>query len=242
MLQQKRRIQDGRWFLTTSFAVMGKRIDDNQRVERQARLLLQRYGILIKEWYRREQGLLNWHLLFQVLKRLEWQGEIRRGYFVSGLSGVQFALPEALDLLDRVNRTSASGDGDPIVISSLDPALPFGGAIDWGLNDSRANPLKVMRSASNHLVLEDGEIVMVAEKFFQRLSILKEISQNTWDLMTNRLQKYLKMPSPLKPTNRIEIHRINNLAAATSPVANHLLKAGFEKDGSRLVLWPSAAG
>ena len=213
-----------------------------RRVERQARLLLQRYGILIKEWYRREQGLLNWHPLFQVLKRLEWQGEIRRGYFVSGLSGVQFALPEALDLLDRVNRTSASGDGDPIVISSLDPALPFGGAIDWGLNDSRANPLKVMRSASNHLVLVDGEIVMVAEKFFQRLSILKETSQNTWKLLTNRLQKYLKMPSHLKPTNRIEIHRINNLAAATSPLANHLLKAGFEKDGSRLVLWPSAAG
>ena len=241
MLQHKRQIQDGRWFLTTSFAVMGKRIEDSQRVERQARLLLQRYGILIKEWYRREQGLLNWHPLFQVLKRLEWQGEIRRGYFVSGLSGVQFALPEALDLLDRMNRNAGTGDSDPIVVSSLDPALPFGGAVSWGLNDSRDKPLKLMRSASNHLLLVNGEIVMVAERFFQQLSILKEMSPNSWELLTNRLQEYLKLPPPIKPTNRIEIHRINNLAAATSPVATHLLKAGFEMDGSRLVLWPSAA-
>jgi ATP-dependent Lhr-like helicase len=241
MLQQKNRIQDGRWFLTTSFAVMGKRIDNTQRIERQARLLLQRYGILIKEWHRREQGLHNWHPLFQALKRLEWRGEIRRGYFVSGLSGVQFALPEALDLLDRMNRTSASGNGDPIVISSLDPALPFGGAIDWEPADPRSNPLKVIRSASNHLVLVDGEIVMAGENFFKRLSILKEIPPKNWELMTNRLHKYLKLPSPFKPSNRIEIHHINNLAAATSPLADHLLKAGFETDGSRLVLWPSAA-
>jgi len=68
MLQQRSRIQDGRWFLTTSFAILGKPIEENQRSERQAHLLLQRYGILVKEWYRREQGLLAWYNLFQVLK------------------------------------------------------------------------------------------------------------------------------------------------------------------------------
>jgi len=240
-LQHRSRIQDSRWFLTTSFAIMGKPIDKNQRVEQQARLLLQRYGILVKEWYRREQGLLAWYHLFQVLKRLEWQGEIRRGYFVSGLSGVQFALPEALELLEKVCQTPISGDGHPILLSSLDPALPFGGGINWGQIDSQGNFLKLIRSASNHLALVDGEIVMAGENFFQRILILKDLSQHTWHLMVNRLQEYMRMPYPVKPLNRIEIHQINNLAAATSPLANYLQEAGFEKDGARLVLWPSAA-
>ena len=76
MLQQRSRIQDGRWFLTTSFAILGKPIEENQRIERQARLLLQRYGILVKEWYRREQGLLAWYNLFQVLKPFSFSGSV----------------------------------------------------------------------------------------------------------------------------------------------------------------------
>jgi len=239
-LQQTGRIQDGRWFLTTSVAILGKPVEANERLEWQARLLLQRYGILVKEWYRREQGLLAWHHLFQVLKRLEWQGEIRRGYFVSGLSGIQFALPEAVELLEKVSQTPTSGDGDPILLSSLDPTLPFGGGIDWGQSDSRGNPLKLIRSASNHLVLVEGEIVMTGENFFQRLWVFKDLSQDTWQLMANRLREYLKMPYPIKPVNRIEIRQINKLPAAECPVAKHLLRTGFEKDGTRLVLWPSA--
>jgi ATP-dependent Lhr-like helicase len=240
MLQQKSRLQDGRWFLTLSLAILGKPIDEKTRTEAQARLLLQRYGILVKEWYRREQGLVAWHHLFQVLKRLEWQGQIRRGYFVAGLSGVQFALPEALKLLEKVSRKPSAAGGNPIVLSSLDPALPFGGGIDWGQLDIHGNPLKLVRSAANHLALVDGEIVMVGEKFFQRLSVLKDLSPQNWQLIVHRLREYLKMPDPIKPVNRIEIRRINNLPAAKSPWANQLLENGFEKDGTRLVLWPSA--
>ena len=239
-LQQKSRLQDGRWFLTTSFAILGKPVDEKTRTEAQARLLLQRYGILVKEWYRREQGLVAWHHLFQVLKRLEWQGQIRRGYFVAGLSGVQFALPEAVELLEKVSRKPSAAGGNPTVLSSLDPALPFGGGIGWGQLDIHGNPLKLVRSAANHLALVDGEIVMVAEKFFQRLSVLKDLSQPTWQLIVHRLREYLKMPYPIKPVNRIEIRRINNLPAAKSLWADHLLATGFEKDGTRLVLWPSA--
>ena len=98
----------------------------------------------------------------------------------------------------------------------------------------------MVRSASNHLARVDGEIVMAGENFFQRISVFKDLSQDTWNLMVNRLQEYLRMPYPVKPLNRIEIHQINSLAAATSPLANCLQKAGFEKDGARLVLWPSA--
>jgi hypothetical protein len=83
----------------------------------------------------------------------------RREPIPIGLSGVQFALPEAVELLEKVSRTHPSGEGAPIVLSSLDPVLPFGGGLDWGLQDPRGNPLKLVRSASNHLaphLLETG--------------------------------------------------------------------------------------
>jgi len=240
MLQQRSRLQDGRWFLTISPAILGKPMAENERIKSQARLLLQRYGILVKEWYRREHGLVDWYRIFQMLKRLEWQGEIRRGYFVAGLSGVQFALPEALEMLEKVCRTPGAGEGGPVLLSSLDPALPFGAGVGWGRLDSRGNPLKLVRSASNHLVLVDGEIVMSGEQFFQRLSIYQELSRETWQLIVNRLHGYLKMPEPIKPAKRIEIRQINSRPATKSSIASHFLNNGFEKDGTRLVLWPSA--
>ena len=116
----------------------------------------------------------------------------------------------------------------------------FSGGIDWGQSDIHGNPLQLARSASNHLALVDGEIVMVAEKYFQRLWVLKDLPPPAWRQIARRLQQYLKMPDPIKPANRIEIHRINNAAAADSPWAGHLLQTGFEKDDNRLVLWPSA--
>ena len=240
-LRQKNQFEDGRWFLTTSFGALGRPADANQRVEWQARLLLERYGILVKEWYRREQGLLPWYPIFQVLKRLEWQGEIRRGYFVAGLSGVQFALPAAVELLAEINSDPSAGDERPVLLSSLDPALPFGAGIDWNRGDRPGKPLKIVRSAANHLVLGNGRIVMVCENFFQRLTVFSELSSQNWQLVAAMFSEYLKMPPPVKPVNRIEIHEINSLPAAASPLSEQLLEFGFEKDGNTLILWPSAA-
>jgi len=237
MVGNSRRIKEGRWFLTTSFAVMGKPMDVKRRAECQARLLLQRYGILVKEWYRRERGLLPWYHLYQELKRQEWRGEIRRGYFVSGLSGVQFALPEALEMLEKFNDTPSLKDDTPVLLSSLDPALPFGGGMDRSLMAANGNPLKIVRSASDHLALVDGEVVMVCENHFQRLFGLKNLSDFMWQATTQLLKNYLKMPYPIKQGNRIEIHQINNLPAAGSPFAENLIDTGFEKDGDKLVLW-----
>ncbi len=226
--------------MTTSLTITGRPLEYQKRAELQASLLLQRYGILVKEWYRREHGLLPWYQIFQILKRLEWQGEIRRGYFVAGLSGLQFALPEALETLEKITRRPARPKTRPILLSSLDPALPFGGGIDWGVIDSGGRPQKIVRSASNHLVFADGRVILVCERYFQRLFVLDNLHRHTWQKLARIFRGYLKMPNPFKPGNRIEIQQINNRPAAASAYAGPLLKAGFEKDDTKLVLWPSA--
>ena len=240
MIRHHSRIKDGRWFLTTSPAVMGSPIDDQSRAEMQARMLLNRYGILVKECYRREHGLLPWYRIFQVLKRLEWQGEIRRGYFVSDLSGIQFATPEAVELLERLIRSPSSPEPNPIVLSTFDPALPYGRGIGWDLLDSLGNPLNVTRVPTNHVVIVDGSIVMYCENFFRRLWLLTDFSPLMIKSIASKLQHYLKLPHLLRPRNRIEIQRVNNRPAGQSPFANHLINTGFEKEGNTLVFWPSS--
>ncbi len=240
-VQQQVRIRDSRWFLTTAFAVMGKPLEVPERAVAQARLLLQRYGILVKEFYRREHGLLPWHIILQCLKRLEWQGEIRRGYFVEGLSGIQFALPDALGLLEKIHNAQLSCGDQPILLSSLDPALPYGGTIDWQLTDRTGTPLKVIRSAVNHLVFLDDRPVLYAENFVQRLSSCTDIADNNFSSVARLFTDWLKLPPPLRPNNRIEISQIDKQGAATGRFVKQLLELGYEKEGDHLILWPPIA-
>jgi ATP-dependent Lhr-like helicase len=236
-VQQQVRTRDSRWFLTTAFAVMGKPLVASEQALAQARLLLQRYGILVKEFYRREHGLLPWHTIFQCLKRLEWQGEIRRGYFVEGLSGIQFALPDALDLLEKIHNAKLSSGDQPVLLSSLDPALPYGGTIDWQLADRTGKPLKINRSPANHLVFLDGRPVLYAENFAQRLSTGAELADKDFAIIAGRFADWLKLPPLLRPKNRIEIRQIDRQGAADGKFVKQFLELGFEKDGDDLILW-----
>ena len=70
-------------------------------VDHIARVLLRRYGVVFRKLLERESGLPPWRELFYVYRRMEARGEIRGGRFVSGFAGEQFALPEAVDLLQK---------------------------------------------------------------------------------------------------------------------------------------------
>jgi ATP-dependent helicase Lhr and Lhr-like helicase len=88
-------------------------------VEQQAWMLLRRYGVVFRRLVTRETGLAPWRELARVYRRLEARGEIRGGRFVTGMSGEQFALPDAVERLREIRRTPP--DGRMIVISAADP-------------------------------------------------------------------------------------------------------------------------
>ena len=73
--------------------------------------------------------------VYPVLKALEDRGQVRRGYFVAGLGGAQFALPGAVDRL----RAGRDGDG-PVTLAAADPAQPFGAALPWPETDGSSQP------------------------------------------------------------------------------------------------------
>jgi hypothetical protein len=76
-----------------------------ESVEQVATILLRRYGVVFRRVLEREaQWLPPWHALLRVYRRLEAQGTIRGGRFVAGMSGEQYALPEAVTALRAVRR------------------------------------------------------------------------------------------------------------------------------------------
>src|SRR5262249_22173771 len=103
----------GRWSLVRTPRVLGPAADESASAEAIARQWLDRYGIVSREMWRREKPAIGWRSIYHELKRLEFRGEIRRGYFVKGLSGAQFAPPDAVEML---RAAIAPGDDAPVVM------------------------------------------------------------------------------------------------------------------------------
>jgi ATP-dependent Lhr-like helicase len=88
-------------------------------IEKFARVLLRRYGVVFRRLLERESFPVSWYELGRIYRRWEARGEIRGGYFVGGVSGEQFALPEAIGLLRSIRKSSSNGE--LITLSAADP-------------------------------------------------------------------------------------------------------------------------
>ena len=119
--------------------------------------LLHRYGLVFWRLLAREaEWLPPWRDLLRVLQRLEARGQVRGGRFVNGLSGEQFALPEAIPLLREVRRHA--DDGAFVCVAGTDP-LNLAGTLLPGD--------KVPAVAGNRVLYRDGVVVatLVAGEF-----------------------------------------------------------------------------
>ncbi|MFL5492193.1 MAG: DEAD/DEAH box helicase [Gemmatimonadales bacterium] len=138
----------GRWSL------LGARGSDQagDRVELAARTLLRRYGVVYKRLLAREPGAPLWRELLMVYRRLEARGEIRGGRFITGMSGEQFALPEAVGQLRSIRRLE--GGGQLVGISAADP-LNLTGLVTPGD--------RIPALTSNRVLYRDGVPILARE-------------------------------------------------------------------------------
>jgi ATP-dependent Lhr-like helicase len=132
-----------------------------ERLKALAEQLLKRHGVLTRDAVAFEQVPGGFPAVYPVLRALEEAGRIRRGYFVTGLGGLQFAEPGALEAL------RAARDPDPeapqaVVLAAADPANPYGAALPWPRQpeaDEGARPAaRLARAARTHVVLVDGSL------------------------------------------------------------------------------------
>jgi ATP-dependent Lhr-like helicase len=146
----------GRWSLLrkhTTLESNGAEVSSRSvAVEKFARVLLRRYGVVFRRLLERENLAVTWYELGRVYRRCEARGEIRGGYFVGGVSGEQFALPEAIGLLRSIRKTSPKDES--ITLSAADP-LNLQGILTPGP--------RVSALTSNRLLFRDGLPVAALE-------------------------------------------------------------------------------
>jgi ATP-dependent Lhr-like helicase len=167
----------GRWSLMHRPGVLGKTLPEEERTARQARQLLARYGVVTRDSLEREEGAWDWQALYPQLQLLELRGEVRRGYFIAGLPGVQFALPEAVERL-RASAAAQPGPADEelVVLNACDPANVFGSEITVAPSPDAVTPsagvatFRFARLLSTYIVLWRGQPILLAEDSGARLS------------------------------------------------------------------------
>jgi ATP-dependent Lhr-like helicase len=138
---------------STTARQTGTGIDaDREALEKIARILLKRYGVVFKRVLERESIIAPWRDLLRVYHRLEARNEIRGGRFISGFTGEQFALPEAVGMLRAIRRVPA--EGTLISVSAADP-LNLAGIITPGG--------RIAAFSTNRLLYRDGVPIAVLE-------------------------------------------------------------------------------
>src|SRR6185436_14354523 len=143
----------GRWsVLPAETAVDGR----EAAVDVQAWSLLRRYGVVFRRLLTREANAAPWRELTRVYRRLEARGELRGGRFVSGMSGEQFALPDAVERLREIRRTPA--DGRCLVVSGADP-LNLAGVVTAGDRVRAVAATRVLYRDGVPLAAMEGEYV-----------------------------------------------------------------------------------
>jgi ATP-dependent Lhr-like helicase len=115
-------------------------------------VLLRRYGVVFKRLLEREGISIPWRVLLRVYHRLEARGEIRGGRFVAGISGEQFALPEAVGMLRSIRREGAQES--MISVSAADP-LNLAGIITPGT--------RITAHTGNRVLYHDGAPIAALE-------------------------------------------------------------------------------
>ena len=220
----------GRWAPTERLVAAGFQPPGaEKRAHAWAELLLKRYGIVCRDRVRREVGLPPWRDLRRALARLELLGKVRRGYFIDGLSGEQYAAPEAVEALReaKLRRGRADADEPPaetdsdepmILLNACDPANPFGDL--FPLTDEVGREVKFTKTAYRRLILQGGQPILLDNQGVVLLA----------DLSRERAERAIRL---LTADGRAAIPNWNGHPIDVSPARHLLTTLGFVKVPNR---------
>ncbi|MBN1410139.1 MAG: DEAD/DEAH box helicase [Spirochaetales bacterium] len=203
----------GSFFRLPDGIVPSDRLEEQDIVRNRIELLLDRYGILIKEVLAAEIPLFHWGSIMRTLQILELSREIETGYFIEGYSGPQFASREALALLKE-----CTGEKGMYVINAADPAC---------VSDLSRHP-------STHAVFRGKDRLMVSRKNGQDLDIDVPVSEMEPGMFAMLFSHLLKRD--YKPLKQVKISTINGRRADESPYTDAFKAGGFIVDYRTLIL------
>jgi ATP-dependent Lhr-like helicase len=168
--------------------------------------------------------------VYPELSQLETLGVARRGYFVEGLGGAQFALPGAVERL----RARPGSDESPIVLAAVDPAQPYGAALPWPARPTAdgSPSRRPARVDGAYLVLLAGDPVLYLERGGKGLQTLVEPGDPRLEPALGALVERVRTGA----IKRVALEKVDGESALSSPLAGLLVAHGFQEGPRRLTL------
>ncbi len=231
----------GRWSL-----VPERSSDATRRLHAAAEQLLERHGVVTRGAVVAERIPGGFAGVYAVLKAMEESGRCRRGYFVDGLGGAQFAVPGAVD---RMRALEGPAERDPhpqtLVLAAADPANPYGAALAWpdravGADGNLADRPghRPGRKAGAVVVLVDGALVLYVERGGRTLLTFDDHPDHL-----RRAADALALAVRDGALGRMAVERADGETVFDSPLAQALTEAGFRPTarGLRILGRPGSA-
>ena len=222
----------GRWSLTERlFKLPAQPVDPAQRRRVLAELLLERYGILTRELVLAEGVPGGFSAIYPELSQLETLGVARRGYFVEGLGGAQFALPGAVE---RLRAQKAPEEALPLVLAATDPAQPYGAALPWPKRDGEPTSAgrRPSRSPGALVVLAGSEPVLYLERGGRALQSLVAPDDARIPAALEALADHARAGR----IRRIALEKVDGESVMGTPWEAALAEVGFRAGPRRLTL------
>jgi ATP-dependent Lhr-like helicase len=220
----------GRWSLASRlFSPSGSEPQSPPDRRALAELLLERQGIVTRDGARGEGIRGGYGAVYGELRALETLGVCRRGYFVEGLGGAQFALPGAVERLRELRSPRRDGP-EALVLAAADPAQPYGAALPW----PRRAGARAARVAGAWVVLLDGRAALYVERGGRSLVPLVEPDPEWLRPALEALVAHVRAGG----AKRLAVERFDGVPVVESEAMALLVDAGFLAGPRRAVLRP----
>ena len=167
-------------------------------------------------------------MLYDSFSALETLGVCRRGYFVEGLGGAQFALPGAVE---RLRAQKATDEAPPLVLAATDPAQPYGAALPWPKRDDEHR--RPQRAAGAHVVLAGAEPVVYVERGGRGLLTLVGAGRPAPAPGARAALAELVLADR---SRRLSLERVDGEPVVGSPWEDVLIELGFRAGPRKLTL------
>jgi ATP-dependent Lhr-like helicase len=211
----------GRWSLTAP--IFAGAPGPGARLRAQAELMMERYGIVTRETVLAEGVPGGFSTLYSELGNLELLGTARRGYFVEGLGGAQFALPGAVERL----RSLPEPKGEYLVLAATDPANPYGASLPWPKLEGGRRP---GRTPGAFLLQRDGEPEVFIERGGRGLLRLRTMAEDELGAAMQALADAVTAGQLPK----LAIEKLDGDAVIGSGHEEALIGAGFSRGPRKL--------
>jgi ATP-dependent Lhr-like helicase len=225
MFRSRRTLQlpgsEGRWSLINYGDELARSLTARQTAVTEQ--LVRRYGVLVRPAISRELVEGGFAALYPILRAMEEAGRVRRGYFVAGMGGAQFASPGTDETLRREPRKSEPHEDNVVVMGASDPANAYGSILKWPA--TRVENMSLQRGSGARVFLLDGEIIGYLGRAGNHLLTFAPEDPSDEPLWHEKLVRALARVARLGTP--VMIAQIDGEAAGRSPLSKIFARHGF---------------